>query len=969
MTHSSSHHNHNNNNSSRRSDPFARQHSQESVSSAESAIKEELDGEGNTVKVANLQFIEGVLGTGTYGTVRLARRRYRRNNSNNNSVVEATQKESTTTTTNSEDRPTALPSAVGGFRGASAVVTTNNNKNDSTSGTNRLFGRRHRRSNSAPMGDDMFREVMGDDDDNNKHGQGGQNKQRNQFPQPSAFGSRHNSGGTMPRNESLDPTVEPPILPPPPPQIMQQAHPSLFAPRTTTSPRQRSRSGRKFLMNRSVSAKGHDMWQEGHVHGYHHHHHHHHNSDSEEEEHLVAVKIFHKSILKRMRTMERNQQTRRIQYKTALDTVEREIALMKKLKHPNLVQFYDAIDSPDSDILYMVIEYMPLGEILTYQKNYGTFRRKEPARNAQPIDGLVDGHFDEYHAALYFVDIMHGLAYLHQHHIIHRDLKPENILLDARGIAKLADFGVSHMFEDEEVPEEKQCNGQSNTEDEKKTSGLSDGSSSNSIAGDDDDDEDVEDRRCLLTRKDTEDALEMKGMANDGLISKTEGTWAFWSPEMCEGGKAFSGYAADMWAAGVCLYIFCTGKLPFFSDLPLDLMDSIKEAHVPYEGLGLSDTVTDLLKQCLHKDPDRRAGVGDCLKHDFVLEARAQRVQQLSQEFATSKATDTIVSDRDIQSAFRIVTSIPVVLFKNAFNAARQTLSFGDSSRRGQNKSSSRSESEISLAGNSRHSVETFASTSAIPAPHTPMTIREASREFSDDLSMELIPPPSPRTPPPPSVQHHMSLSSFFTSPKSTTPKMKSKTSDISTDTSYSRGLSSFFSRKQSDSFMSTDTDEHNALDEIDDGGGSVGRRTGASFLNALNPFSASRDNLNYSHSEDNAPGTNNSSSNQKAPQSRGVFRQFSHDSSSSSRTRFPRRRQSSHDGTRRSFSNDGSESGRNRRRFSANNSHKNVNDKGSHNDESLANGGGSPPQNDNTESIKNPLKRKTDETRHPQPI
>jgi serine/threonine protein kinase len=142
---------------------------------------------------------------------------------------------------------------------------------------------------------------------------------------------------------------------------------------------------------------------------------------SDPENELVAVKIFQKSILKRMRTMERNKETKRMQVKTALQKVEREIALMKKLSHPNLVRFYEAIDSPDSGNIYMVIEYMPLGEILTYQQD-GIFRRKEPKMGRDPIEGLVDGHFDEFHALLYFVDIMHGLAYLHQHHIIHRDL-------------------------------------------------------------------------------------------------------------------------------------------------------------------------------------------------------------------------------------------------------------------------------------------------------------------------------------------------------------------------------------------------------------------------------------------------------------------------------------------------------------------------------------------------------------------
>ena len=145
----------------------------------------------------------------------------------------------------------------------------------------------------------------------------------------------------------------------------------------------------------------------------------------EEEEMLVAVKIHDKSILKRIRRMERDKKTRRMKVHTALEQVEQEIALMKKMHHPNLVALYDVIDSPESDNVYMVLEYMPLGEILSYQDN-GTFYRKDEERNDEL--GYANGHFDEQHVALFFVDILHGLAYLHRHHICHRDLKPENIL-------------------------------------------------------------------------------------------------------------------------------------------------------------------------------------------------------------------------------------------------------------------------------------------------------------------------------------------------------------------------------------------------------------------------------------------------------------------------------------------------------------------------------------------------------------
>ena len=375
--------------------------------------------------------------------------------------------------------------------------------------------------------------------------------------------------------------------------------------------------------------------------------------DDEEEEQLVAVKIFQKSLLKRQRTMERDRSTHQVKIKTALQQVEREIALMKKLTHPNIVALYEVIDSPESDMLYMVLEYMPLGEILTYQ-NDGTFRRKDPRPGSSTghIAGLVNGHFDEEHAALYFVDILHGLAYLHQHHICHRDLKPENILLDARGVAKLGDFGVSHIFEKESdfgVHRLESSDTEANT---------TFGAESNDALDDMDSTEKAGRRRSesdpyphnILTRKDTDAALAMKGLAHYGLLTKTEGTWCFWSPEMCDGSKAFSGYAADMWAAGVCLYIFATGRLPFYSEVPTELFELISDAHISYVGLGLSNGLLDLLRRCLEKDPSNRAGVGDCLSHPFLQYAREKRIRQLSIELENSRKRKIIVSEEDIKA-------------------------------------------------------------------------------------------------------------------------------------------------------------------------------------------------------------------------------------------------------------------------------------------------------------------------------
>lgn len=393
------------------------------------------------------------------------------------------------------------------------------------------------------------------------------------------------------------------------------------------------------------------------------------NNNNNHQNQLVAVKIFSKSNLKRRRTITRDKATKKIQVKTALQQVEREIALMKKLSHPNLVRLFEVIDSPETDSLYMVLEYMPLGEILTFCEQDGTFGRSERWKH-KPIQGLLEsGRFDEEHAALYIVDILHGLAYLHQHRICHRDLKPENILLSDRGIAKVGDFGVSHIFEeDTSSSESKSRQLQSLTrieEDQGKVflplehndeeSSISSINSSSPF---------------FLTKHDTESAYAMGRMAGSGILTKTEGTWCFWSPEMCGASNSdsggFSGYASDMWAVGVCLYIFVTGRLPFYDKVPMDLFDKIAQSDVPYAGLGLSDSLVELLQLCLEKDPNQRAGVGDCLHHAFLQTAREKRIRQLGPEFEISKRAILHISDHDLRTAFRTVTSVPVQVLYSA---------------------------------------------------------------------------------------------------------------------------------------------------------------------------------------------------------------------------------------------------------------------------------------------------------------
>lgn len=91
----------------------------------------------------------------------------------------------------------------------------------------------------------------------------------------------------------------------------------------------------------------------------------------------------------------------------------------------------------------------------------------------------------------------------------------------------------------------------------------------------------------------------------------------------------------------------------------------IAKTEIQYTDLGLSDTLIDLLKCCLEKDPNCRAGVGDCLHHPFLQNAREQRIRELGAEFQTSRPVIDISED-DIRMAFRTVTSVPVQVLRSA---------------------------------------------------------------------------------------------------------------------------------------------------------------------------------------------------------------------------------------------------------------------------------------------------------------
>eukprot|EP00450_Noctiluca_scintillans_P013596 CAMPEP_0194492086 /NCGR_PEP_ID=MMETSP0253-20130528/10761_1 /TAXON_ID=2966 /ORGANISM="Noctiluca scintillans" /LENGTH=379 /DNA_ID=CAMNT_0039332905 /DNA_START=53 /DNA_END=1192 /DNA_ORIENTATION=- len=107
----------------------------------------------------------------------------------------------------------------------------------------------------------------------------------------------------------------------------------------------------------------------------------------------------------------------------------RELQIMKELRHPNVVElkhaFYSAGDKAGETYLHVVMEYCS-DTVYRVMKHYSKMK--------QPVPLII--------VQLYTYQMCRGCAYIHAVGICHRDIKPQNLLVDGRRhILKLCDFG------------------------------------------------------------------------------------------------------------------------------------------------------------------------------------------------------------------------------------------------------------------------------------------------------------------------------------------------------------------------------------------------------------------------------------------------------------------------------------------------------------------------------------------------
>ncbi|TIB84756.1 Pkinase-domain-containing protein [Wallemia mellicola] len=269
---------------------------------------------------------------------------------------------------------------------------------------------------------------------------------------------------------------------------------------------------------------------------------------------LAAIKIVAKSSLAPKQSSNHDDPWR------ALRAIEREIAVMKIIDHPNITSLYDVWET--TDYIYMIMEYASGGELFSHLVE----RAKKNAARAKPGQPPPSRALPPDEALRLFQQLMYAVNHVHNLALCHRDLKPENILLAKdRQTIKLADFGMA------------------------------------TLAGED----------IVISKRKTK-----KGRK---LLKTSCGSPHYASPEVVQG-KPYVGHMADVWSCGVILFALLTGRLPFHDENLHVLLSKVKlgKFEMPHELDGPTHAnARDLLLRMLTSDPSERITMPEILKHPY----------------------------------------------------------------------------------------------------------------------------------------------------------------------------------------------------------------------------------------------------------------------------------------------------------------------------------------------------------------
>ena len=280
---------------------------------------------------------------------------------------------------------------------------------------------------------------------------------------------------------------------------------------------------------------------------------------------------------------------------TIVKQIGDEMGVLAVLDHPNIVSYYGI--EVHRDKVYIFMEYCSGGSVAGLLEH-----------------GRIE---DETVIMVYALQMLEGLAYLHQANIVHRDIKPENVLLDHNGVIKYVDFGAAKIIarQGQTIMAPSQAPDPPHKTD---WSNVGDGKGGNPPRG--------------QTQK------------------TMTGTPMYMSPEVIRGDSPASGKfsgAADIWSLGCVILEMATGRRPWAAlDNEWAIMYNIAQGNPPQMPTSdqLSECGIDFLKRCFDRDPHKRSSAAELLQHEWIVEIRKMVVEPETPLSSTSSSSAGVPS-------------------------------------------------------------------------------------------------------------------------------------------------------------------------------------------------------------------------------------------------------------------------------------------------------------------------------------
>ena len=340
-----------------------------------------------------------------------------------------------------------------------------------------------------------------------------------------------------------------------------------------------------------------------------------------------AMKIIDKKVLKNKKIFKQDNDGNVIVTNLLKDALK-EIAILKKLDHPNIIKLYEILHNYQKQKIYLILEYADYGDIVDYDEESEIFSINKHMEERYVQDKLGYNQKNDIDNKIYYEedDIRHfckhillGLDYLHKNGIIHHDIKPNNILLCKKKICKITDFNFSSILDNL-----------------------------------------------------NEDNIGSNGDTNDN----------FRAPETINlndndndnnQNREYQGKPLDIWALGVTIYILTYLKFPFDTDKGvLELYKIIKEANVkfPLEP-WYTRKIKFLIKECLEKDPNKRKSAEEILK--VLMVHKKESLDKYKPIFKDKKTrlksvNEPSISLQDLVYSLDFITNLKSAVFENPKN-------------------------------------------------------------------------------------------------------------------------------------------------------------------------------------------------------------------------------------------------------------------------------------------------------------